>query len=123
MNDKNNYFSINDNMFFLKGPNEERFHLTTPSIIVLTNVFKTLMDFATKNLRKKGIETGLSMSWFRSGISQKYDTVVYVKNDIINNFPMNIPKIYNYANFLIRGNSKQQDTRSIRKTAGGNCRF
>lgn len=99
INDKNNYISINGDLFLRKSILiKDEYFLNFPAAIIKTELFRKMQEHIKNNYSGKGIETFFSKSWFDLKFDEEYEVLIYVKNNTLSKLPMSLNDFYYQAN-------------------------
>lgn len=97
-----NYLTINGETFLVKKPMiRDNFYLNFPVAFFRKEVMMKLHEYAMKNCIGMTIEVGLTQAWFALGYDKKFEVLIYLKNDVLNDIkegkPLTVIDYYNYA--------------------------
>lgn len=97
-----NYITVNGDTFLVKSEIiKDRFYLNFPVAFFRKDVMLKLHEYAMVNCRRTTIEDGLTKAWFDLGYDKEYESLIYVKNEILNDIragkKITVLDFYNYA--------------------------
>jgi len=106
-----NYISINGDLFLVKNMSiKDRYYLNFPVSVFNRDVLLSLHEYAMKNCRGLTVEAGLTKAWFDLKYNDKYEVLIYVKNEILNDIhagkEITVLDFYKYANMNFWNNDK-----------------
>jgi len=117
-----NYITINGDTFLIKTEMiKDRYYLNFPVSIFTRDVMLKLHEHAMINCTNTTIEEGLTKAWFDLGYDKKYEVLIYVKNEILDDIragkKLTVIDFYNYAQMNFWNNDTKLRHPSI---PGGN---
>ena len=114
INDPKNYKRFGKDLFLIKQDFlRDNYYLNFPSAIIKDDLFRSLLDYASKNCHGRGIEIALTKSWFDLKLNDKYRVAIYVKPDTLEHLPMTLQEFYYMANMQFWSNNEKMRHPSI----------
>lgn len=102
INNPDNYVTINGDVFLIKtSVIRDRYYLNFPVSLLRKDVHLELHRHAMNYSRGLTIEAGLTKAWFDLGYDKKYEVLIYLKNEILDDIKagkiISVLDFYNYA--------------------------
>lgn len=119
INNVDNYIIINDDVFLVKNKMiRDNYYLNFPVSITRKKLFLDIQNHCfSGSYRGKGVETAMSNAWFEMAMDKKYEVLIYLKNEIIDDIKsgkkISVLDFYNYANMNFWNNDINLRHKSI----------
>lgn len=104
-------------LLFVTNLRTDNYYINFPVSITKKDLFLNMQNYCMEYGNGMGVETAMSKAWFDLGMCDKYEVLIYLKNEILDDIRMGkkitVLDFYNYANINFWNNDINLRHKSI----------